>query len=215
MVSDLFDPEYGRKTAALGVDAPLSANGIRTAVPYSAVDPATEYLSVAQRRRRRRSATHTDLAHHPRRHVSHGVPFEGFDVQVLQRARREGEARAPDPGELGWKDTVRVDPLESVRSPCARCLPRLPFGLPASARSLDITCRSAPTGAFTQLDALTAEPLQPTVVNATADLSFEASLEHPPRRRRGEPHGAAPRAAGDHVGAGGLTATAGERRRVG
>jgi hypothetical protein len=175
MVSDLFDPGYGRKTAALGVDAPLSANGVRTAVPFSAIDPTTEYLSLEE------EAAAPELGDATRiwriTHdgtVSHSVTFQGFAVQVLERARREGEPRPPDPGELGWKDTVRVDPLESVTVAVRPVLPPLPFGLPASRRALDVTSPLGAEGAFTQLDALTAAPLQQPVVNATADFSFEA-----------------------------------------
>ena len=176
MVSDLFDPEYGRKTAALGVDAPLSASGARTAVPYSAIDPATEYLSPADVAAAPELGDGTQvwrITHDGT--VSHSVTFQGFDVQVLSRARREGEARAPDPGELGWKDTLRVDPLESVTIAVRPVLPEAPFKLPPSVRMLDVTSPAGADGPFTQLDSLTAEPLQPHVVNAEADLSFEGS----------------------------------------
>ena len=175
MVSDLFDPAYGRKTAALGVDAPLSANGARTAVPYSAIDPATEYLAVDQEAASPQLGDATQiwrLAHDGT--TSHSVTFGGFDVQVLARTRRDGEARAPDAGELGWKDTVRVDPLESVLIAMRPVLPGLPFRQPASGRALDITLPLGAQGAFTQLDPVTAEPLVHEVVNAPADLSFEA-----------------------------------------
>jgi FtsP/CotA-like multicopper oxidase with cupredoxin domain len=175
MVSDLFDPEFGRKTAALGVDAPLSANGVRTAVPFSAIDPATEYLGVDKQAAAPELGDGTQIwriTHDGT--VSHSVTFEGFDVQVLERARRESEPRPPDPGELGWKDTVRVDPLESVTIAVRPVLPPVPFKLPASQRALDITAPLGAEGAFTQLDALTAAPLQPPVVNATADFSLEA-----------------------------------------
>jgi FtsP/CotA-like multicopper oxidase with cupredoxin domain len=175
MVSDLFDPLYGRKTAALGVDAPLSANGVRTAVPYSAVDPATEFFSLSAEPAAPELGDSTQIwriTHDGT--VSHAVTFEGFDVQVLERARRDGEARAPDPGELGWKDTVRVDPLESVLVAARPVTPAAPFPMPAVERSLDITIPLGEAGTFTQLDALTAEPLQPTIVNDTAEFSFEA-----------------------------------------
>jgi FtsP/CotA-like multicopper oxidase with cupredoxin domain len=175
MVSDLFDPLYGRKTAALGVDAPLSANGVRSAVPYSAIDPATEFLSLAAKVAAPEIGDSTQvwrITHDGT--VSHAVTFEGFDVQVLERARRDGKARAPDPGELGWKDTVRVDPLESVMIAARPVTPAAPFALPASERPLDITIPLGEAGTFTQLDSLTAEPLLPTIVNATADFSFEA-----------------------------------------
>lgn len=175
MVSDLFDPLYGRQTATLGVDAPLSANGVRTAVPFSAIDPATEYLAVEDEATAPQlgdatqiwRVTHDGL-------TSHSVSFGGFDVQVLERERRDGRPRAPDPGELGWKDTVRVDPLESVLIAMRPVLAEAPFKLPASARSLDITRPLGAKGDFTQLDPVTAEPWRREVVNASADLSFEA-----------------------------------------
>ena len=133
MVGDLFDPTYGRKTATLGVDAPLSASGVRTAVPYSAIDPSTEYLAVdaggdgATDGRR-----HPDVAHHPRRHHSRTASsFGGFDVQVVERARRDGAARAPDPGELGWKDTAARRP---ARVGAHRGAARAPADCPSSCR---------------------------------------------------------------------------------
>ena len=101
------------------------------------------------------------------------MTFGGFSVQVLSRARREGAVRAPDPGELGWKDTLRVDPLESVLVAMRPVLAAVPFALPAGERALDITRPLGAEGPFTQLDQLTAEPLQPAVVNASADFSFE------------------------------------------
>ena len=174
MVSDLFVPDYGRLTGTLGVDAPLSANGVRTAVPYSAIDPATEYLSPAEAAAAPEIGDGTQIwriTHDGT--ASHSVTFGGFDVQVLSRARREGAVRPPDPGELGWKDTLRVDPLESVLVAMRPVLAGVPFGLPASGRPLDITRPLGAEGPFTQLDQLTAEPLQPPVVNAAADFSFE------------------------------------------
>ena len=175
MVSDLFDPTYGRKTATLGVDAPLSANGVRTAVPYSAIDPATEYLAVDEEAAAPQLGDATQLwriTHDGTE--SHSIAFGGFDVQVVERARRDGEARAPDPGELGWKDTLRVDPLESVLIAVRPVLPDVPFKLPASERDLDVTREPGAKGGFTELDPVTAAPLQHEVVNAPADLSFEA-----------------------------------------
>ena len=175
MVSDLFDPRFGRKTDTLGVDAPLSAIGIRTAVPYSAIDPATEHLALDREATAPQlgDATQVWRVTHDGT-LSHSVTFTGFDVQVLARSRREGATRAPDPAELGWKDTLRVDPLESVLIAMRPVLPALPFKLPASSRALDITLPLGAEGAFTQLDPVTAAPLARPVVNAPAELGFEA-----------------------------------------
>jgi hypothetical protein len=173
MVADLFDPGYGRKTATLGVDAPLSASGVRTSVPYSAIDPATEYVLGAARASSPGLGDGTQLWRITHDGLeSHSISFGSFNVQVLARAARDGEARAPDPGELGWKDTLRIDPLESVLIALRPVLPRLPFKLEASERPFDVTRPLGATGGFTELDPLTADP--DTVVNEQADFSFEA-----------------------------------------
>jgi FtsP/CotA-like multicopper oxidase with cupredoxin domain len=174
MVADLFDPGYGRKTATLGVDAPLSANGVRTSVPYSAIDPATEYVAGAAQASPPRVGDGTQLwriAHDGTE--SHSIHFGSFNVQVLARASRDGEARAPDAGELGWKDTLRVDPLESVLIALRPVRARVPFHLPSSKRLLDITRPAGATGGFTDLEPLTADP--DAVSNQPADFGWEGA----------------------------------------
>jgi hypothetical protein len=173
MVGELFNPDYGRETDVLGVEAPLSATGARTGVPYSAIDPATEYLAGAARASSPHLGDGTQIwriTHDGAE--SHSVYFGAFNVQVLARATRDGVApRAPSPGELGWKDTLRIDPLESVLIALRPVLPRLPFKLDASERLLDVTRPQGAKGGFTDLDPLTAEP--DPVVNRPADLSWE------------------------------------------
>ena len=198
MVSDLFDPTYGRLTATLGVDAPLSANGVRTAVPYSAIDPATEYLGLQQEATAPQLGDATQIwrvTHDGT--TSHSVAFGGFDVQVLSRARREGEARAPDPGELGWKDTLRVDPLESVLiavRPVAAAAPvqaagqRAIAGHHAAARRPGRVHATGPG----QRAAGAARGRQ-----CAGGPQLRGLLEHPPHGRAGEPHRPPARAPGD------------------
>jgi len=174
MVSDLFDPGYGRRTATLGVEAPLSASGARTGVPYSAIDPATEYVLGATQASPPRLGDGTQvwrITHDGTE--SHSIHMGAFDVQVLARATRDGDARAPHPGELGWKDTLRIDPLESVLIALRPVLARVPFKLEASKRPLDVTRPLGATGGFTELDPLTADPV--SVANVPADFSFEYS----------------------------------------
>ena len=202
MVADLFDPGYGRKTATLGVDAPLSASGVRTSVPYSAIDPATEYVAGAARASSPRVGDGTQLwriTHDGTE--SHSICFGAFNVQVLARAARDGDARAPDPGELGWKDTLRIDPLESVLIALRPVLPRVPFDLPSSKRLLDVTRPAGATGGFTELDPLTADPRLRR--QRARRLRLGGVLEHPPAGRRGEPRGPAAGRSGERHRAGG------------
>ena len=174
MVAELFDPQYGRETATLGVEAPLAARGVRTAVPYSAIDPATEFVASAEEASPPQLGDGTQvwrITHDGME--SHSIHFAAFNVQVLARATRDGaDPRAPDPGELGWKDTLRIDPLESCLVALRPVLPKLPFKLDASARLLDVTRPLGATGGFTELDPLTATPRK--VANEAADFSWEA-----------------------------------------
>jgi FtsP/CotA-like multicopper oxidase with cupredoxin domain len=177
MVTELFDPGYGRKTATLGVDAPLSASGVRTSVPYSAIDPATEYVTGAARASAPKIGDGTQvwrITHDGTE--SHSIHFGSFNVQVLARAARaarDGDARAPDPGELGWKDTLRIDPLESCLIALRPVLAQAPFKLAPSKRLLDVTRPAGATGGFTDLEPLTADPT--SVTNELADFGWEAA----------------------------------------
>jgi FtsP/CotA-like multicopper oxidase with cupredoxin domain len=172
MVSELFDPAYGRKTATLGVDAPLSAGGVRTAVPYSAIDPATEFAAVATEAAAPMLGDGTQLwriTHDGTQ--EHSISFSGLQVQVVARGRREGKTLPVDPRELGWKDTVRLDPLEWCLLALRPVVPELPFTLPASRRLFDVTRPEGAEGGFTELDPVTAAPA--VVVNGTGDYSWE------------------------------------------
>ena len=124
------------------------------------------------------------------------MAFGGFDVQVLSRARREGEARAPDPGELGWKDTLRVDPLESVLIAVRPVLAEVPFKLPASARSLDITLPAGRPGRVHAAGPPHRAPALSRGRQRAGGPQLRGLLEHPPHGRAGEPHRPPPGAPG-------------------
>src|SRR6185503_20421083 len=45
---------------------------------------------------------------------THPIHFHATDVQVLNRVTWDNIIIPPDPTELGWKETVRVSPLEDT-----------------------------------------------------------------------------------------------------
>ena len=45
---------------------------------------------------------------------THPLHFHLYDVQVLNRVTWDNIISPPEPTELGWKDTVRVSPLEDT-----------------------------------------------------------------------------------------------------
>jgi FtsP/CotA-like multicopper oxidase with cupredoxin domain len=70
---------------------------------------------------------------------THAIHFHLFNVQVINRADQiGGVVSGPDPNEMGWKETVRMNPLEIVWVAMKPVLPTLPgsFGgpLPHSVR---------------------------------------------------------------------------------
>ena len=57
-------------------------------------------------------------------------------MQVINRVGWDGFIRLPDPNELGWKDTVRISPLEDTIVALRPITPRA-LRLPNSVRPLN------------------------------------------------------------------------------
>ena len=100
---------------------------IQTFVLQNFVDPATEIVRHGEIQIWK--ITHNGVDTHP-------VHFHLFDVQVINRVGWDGFIYLPDPNEIGWKDTVRVSPLEDTIVALRPVLPS-PFHLPNSIRPLN------------------------------------------------------------------------------
>ena len=103
---------------------------------------------------------------------THVIHFHLFDVQLINRVGWDGAIKPPDPNELGWKDSVRMNPLEDVivaLRPSAAM--KLPFKLPDSIRPLDPNSPLGTTTQFTGVDPTTGNPV--TVVNQLYDFGWE------------------------------------------
>ncbi len=68
---------------------------------------------------------------------THPLHFHLYDVQLLNRVTWDNIVMAPDPNELGWKDTVRVSPLEDTYFAIRPVIPKVPFETPNSIRPLN------------------------------------------------------------------------------
>ena len=172
-IQELWDP-WGRMNATLGVELPMTNITIQTTIPLGFADPNTERVDdgVVQIWK----ITHNGVDTHP-------VHFHLFDVQLINRVGWDGAIRPPDPNEIGWKETVKMKPLEDVIVALRPALPKLPFGIPTSTRALDPTL---PLGAqnnglagffdgsgatFMGIDPLTGNPI--TVTNVLTDFGHE------------------------------------------
>ena len=70
---------------------------------------------------------------------THAIHFHLFNVQVINRVGWDGAIKPPDPNELGWKETVRMNPLEDVHRGPAAGRADAAVQVPDSVRPLDPT----------------------------------------------------------------------------
>ena len=68
---------------------------------------------------------------------THPIHFHLYDIQLINRVAWDNIISPPDPNELGWKDTVRVNPLQDTYVAIRPIVPVLPFALPDSIRPLN------------------------------------------------------------------------------
>jgi hypothetical protein len=68
---------------------------------------------------------------------SNNLAFNLADVQLINRVGWDGTVKPPSSNELGWKSTVRMNPLEDVLVAVRANRAKVPFGLPVSARTQD------------------------------------------------------------------------------
>ncbi len=68
---------------------------------------------------------------------THPIHFHLYDVQLLNRVTWDNIIIPPDASEIGWKDTVRVSPLEDTYFAIRPIIPVLPWEIPNSIRPLN------------------------------------------------------------------------------
>ena len=158
-----FD-DYGRLSAKLGLEIPFANAATQNFVLQNFVDPSTEIVTPGGVQIWR--FTHNGVDTHP-------IHFHLFDVQVLNRVGWDGFIRIPDPNELGWKDTVRISPLEDTIVALRPKLPPVPFPLPDSERPLNPSAPTGSTAGFSQLDVNTGGDLVPLTTNQITNFGYE------------------------------------------
>ena len=138
-----FEP-YGRMSGNLGVEAVPAGPVAQNVVLYPFVNPPTELfdgtnlpttgtltpISVGTDGTQIWKFTHNGVDTHP-------IHFHLYDVQLLNRVTWDNIIIPPDATELGWKDTVRVSPLEDTYFAIRPIIPVLPWEIPNSIRPLN------------------------------------------------------------------------------
>jgi len=138
----VYDTQFGRMSGMLGLTNPLSAAHIL--IPYSFASPPTDVISG--------STYGTQIGSFPDGTQiwrifhngvdTHTIHVHLFNAQLINRVGQDGIMLPPDPNELGWKDTFRVNPLEVTFIAMRPIIPtpaQVPFQVPNSIRLIDPT----------------------------------------------------------------------------
>jgi FtsP/CotA-like multicopper oxidase with cupredoxin domain len=164
-MGEAFELEYGRMSGFLGVETPNAQAGQQNMILHPYTYPPDEIINGVERAElglppgvditpiasaddgtQIWKITHNGVDTHP-------IHWHLYDVQLINRVGWDGIIRKPDPTELGWKDTIRISPLEDtivairpiipdIPTPADPTDPNDPFaawfgGLPNSIRLLD------------------------------------------------------------------------------
>jgi FtsP/CotA-like multicopper oxidase with cupredoxin domain len=146
-MGEAFEMEYGRMSGFLGVETTNAQAGLQNMILHGYTYPPDEILNgielppgvsvepiaSADDGTQIWKFTHNGVDTHP-------IHFHLYDVQLLNRVGWDGIIRKPHETELGWKDTVRISPLEDTIVALRPIVPHIPDtwgGLPNSIRLLD------------------------------------------------------------------------------
>ena len=102
---------------------------------------------------------------------THPLHFHLYDVQLLNRVAWDNIITPTDPTELGWKDTVRVSPLQDTIVALRPVVPELPWELPNSIRPLNPAMPLTSQAGFNNTDA-NGNPTAP-ITNQLVNFGWE------------------------------------------
>jgi hypothetical protein len=178
MNSSAFD-EFGRMTANIGLEAVPATPALQNVILYPYVNPSTELIdatnlpkgdinvtpiSSATDGTQIWKITHNGVDTHP-------IHFHLYDVQVLNRVTWDNIIIPTEASELGWKDTIRVSPLEDTIVALRPIIPTMPFELPNSIRELNPMMPDGSPIGFNNIDAA-GNPTNP-ILNQLVNFGWE------------------------------------------
>lgn len=174
-MGEAYDQDYGRMSGMLGLEVPRTTGGPTLGfVIYGYASPPTEVICDARILGEPLASDGTQLWKITHNGVdTHTIHWHLYNVQVINRVAWDGAILPPDPNELGWKETVRVNPLEHTIIALRAVWPASPFQLPNSIRPIDVTMPLdevlvGPPGGFKDP---TGQPI--TVTNRLVNFGYE------------------------------------------
>ena len=166
-IHELFEKDYGRMNSILAAELPFTNWLNQTTLPLDYVDPASDFAVSGSTQIWK--ITHNGVD-------THVIHFHLFNVQLINRVGWDGAVRPPDANEIGWKESVRMNPLEDA---IVAFLPKTP-STPAAWGPLQQSVRplnpSAPIGSmmgFSQLNPATGGNFVPPVTNQMTNFGYE------------------------------------------
>ena len=158
-IVELFE-QYGRMNATLGYEIfdptanPARSNGIG----FAYIDPPVEVFQRGQIQLWK--ITHNGVDSHP-------IHIHLNNAQIINRIGWDGVIKPPEPFERGWKETIRMNPLEAIFIAQKADLPTVPFSVPDSIRYLNPEKPPGDPTGFTNINPKTGQPITTTpTVNA-------------------------------------------------
>lgn len=136
-----YDPEYGRMSGILGLEMPSTSPLTQNFMLYPFASPPVEIINDSMTPMSEPSGvdgtqiwkiTHNGVD-------THTYHFHLYNVQLINRVAWDGILMPPDANELGWKETVRTNPLEHTIVALRPVAPKVPFKVPNSTRLIDPT----------------------------------------------------------------------------
>lgn len=174
MQDEMFEQEYGRMMANFGVERPFVNILERGTLPFKFIDPTTEMFTDSVVAAPVSSGDGTQIWKFTNNGVdTHVAHFHYFNVQLINKVGWDGAIRPADPNELGWKESVRMNPLEDTIVALRPVAPTLPFKIGDSVRPLDPTMPLGTTDQFSLFDWL-GNPAAP--VNEMTNFGWEFVL---------------------------------------
>ncbi|MGE0918625.1 Ig-like domain-containing protein, partial [Trichlorobacter lovleyi] len=175
-----FDPVYGRMSGNLAMQLPNPTTLNALLILYGFSDIPTETIndstqvnvSVVPGTQTLADGTqiwkisHNGVDTHP-------IHFHIFDVQVINRVGWDGQILMPEPNELGWKEVVKISPLEDTIVAVRPRTPALPFGITNSLRPLNPAIPIDSPMGFNSVDWTTGEARTPVVTNVMYNFGWE------------------------------------------
>jgi FtsP/CotA-like multicopper oxidase with cupredoxin domain len=152
---ELFTNDYGRMNAILSYEIPNTNGTVQTTIVQAYIDPPNEIIGYTPPGTLiGATGDGTQLWKFTHNGVdTHAMHFHLFNVQIINRVGWDGAIKPADPNEIGWKDTVQMNPLEDIilaLRPIAAT--NHPFKVPNSVRLLDPSKPIGSTMNFTNID---------------------------------------------------------------